>query len=166
MKQQISNQSLYFTLNITVMEIAVGEYEVDFTRMMAAAIKKYYEDRDKYDLEQLQATTESILRASQHGNCDKTNVTIYEFANANNNDDVTIKKFKEIREVKETVSKFRMEKHTETASLLMQFFVLFDRNYKASSRNIVSCLRCIEGSFPSRLLDDTHVFIPISSSSY
>lgn len=105
---------------------------------MAAAIKKYYEDRDKYDLEQLQATTESILRSGRNENCDKNNVTVYEFANANHNDDVTIKKFKEIGEVKETANKFRMEKHTETASLLMQFFVLFDRNFKACSRNRVS----------------------------
>lgn len=131
----------FFTLIVAVMEIAVGEYEVDFTRMMAAAIKKYYEDRDKYDLEQLQATTESILRSSRNENCDKNDVTVYEFANSNNNDGVTIKKFKEIREVKESTSKFRMEKHTETASLLMQFFVLFDRNFKASSRNRV-CIHC------------------------
>lgn len=123
------------------MEIAVGEYEVDFTRMMAAAVKKYYEDRDKYDLEQLQATTESILRSSRNENCDKANVTVYEFANANNNDDVTISKFKEIREVKESNNKFRMGKHTEAASLIMQFFVLFERNFKASSRNRVSILQ-------------------------
>lgn len=115
------------------MEIAVGEYEADFTRMMAAAVKKYYEDRDKYDLEQLQATTEAILRSSQNENCDKKNVTVYEF----DTDDVT-KKVKEIREIKDTAKKFRMEKNTETASLLMQFFVLFDRNFKASSRNRVS----------------------------
>lgn len=105
---------------------------------MAAAIKKYYEDRDKYDLEQLQATTESILRSGRNENCDKNNVTVYEFANTNNNDDVSIKKFKEVREAKETASKFRMEKHTEPASLLMQFFVLFDRYFKACSRNRVS----------------------------
>lgn len=129
------------------MEIAVGEYEVDFTRMMAAAIKKYYEDRDKYDLEQLQATTESILRASQTGKCDNDNndnVTVYEFVNKNNNDDVIIKKFKEIQEVKAATGKFRMEKHTENATLLMQFFVLFDRNFKASSRNRVSTCCCAQ----------------------
>lgn len=122
------------------MEIAVGEYEVDFTRMMASAVKKYYEDRDKYDLEQLQATTEAILRSGRIENCDKNNVTVYEFANANNNEDAIVKKFKEIPQVKDAPSKFRMKKHTETASLLMQFFVLFDRNFKASSRNRVSRL--------------------------
>lgn len=43
------------------MEVAVGEYEVDLTKMMSTAVKKYYEDRDKHYLEMV-ATTENIIR--------------------------------------------------------------------------------------------------------
>lgn len=49
-------QSLIFyglKMNIffcTVMEVAVGEYEIDMSKMVHAASKKYYEDRDHYSL--------------------------------------------------------------------------------------------------------------------
>lgn len=32
------------------MEVAVGEYEIDMSKMVHAASKKYYEDRDHYSL--------------------------------------------------------------------------------------------------------------------
>lgn len=121
------------------MEIAIGEYDADFPRMMATAVKKYYEDRDKYDLQQLQTTTVSILCATAQTdrNCDKKAVTVYEFTNA---DDVTAQKIQEIRDAKAATGKFRMEKQSEHASLLMQFLVLYDRYFKACSRNTVSFL--------------------------
>lgn len=34
----------------TVIEIAHGEYNVDLGKLMAGAVKKYYEERDTYDL--------------------------------------------------------------------------------------------------------------------
>lgn len=43
------------------MEVAVGEYEVDFNKMMSSALKKYYEDRDKHYLEMV-ASTEDMFR--------------------------------------------------------------------------------------------------------
>lgn len=38
-----------FTHN-AVMEVAVGDYDVDLSRMVNAATKKYYEDRDHHCL--------------------------------------------------------------------------------------------------------------------
>lgn len=42
----IANEHLFST----VMEVAVGEYEIDMSKMVHAASKKYYEDRDHYSL--------------------------------------------------------------------------------------------------------------------
>lgn len=36
--------------HLAVIEIAVGEYDVDFSKLMAAAVKKYHEERDTYYL--------------------------------------------------------------------------------------------------------------------
>lgn len=110
------------------MEIAVGEYEVDFPKMMGAAVKKYYEERDLHDLERLRVATESIIRSTINVNCDNSkSVTVFQFADAKN--DLT---------APETGETFHMDNLTESASLLMQFLVLFGRYFKASSRNKVS----------------------------
>lgn len=70
--------------------------------------------------------------------CDNESIKIYQFDTVNNNNDEATIEEKKIssRELK-TSKKFRMEKHSEGASLFMQFVVLFDRNFKASSRNAV-----------------------------
>lgn len=64
-------------------------------------------------------------------------VTMYEFDNTN--DEVLLKKqLNGIVQNNESDKKFHMSKHTDTASWLMQFFVLFGRYFKACSRNTVS----------------------------
>lgn len=40
---------LFFIYDL-VLEVAIGEYGVDLTKMMNAATKKYYEDRDHHAL--------------------------------------------------------------------------------------------------------------------
>lgn len=149
----VSSSALYFLLPIkylkkivfnifTVMEIAIGEYDIDLSVMMGSALKKYYEDRDKHYLGDVAATA-NIIQANTDTNVNSENnvVTVYKLNNLNNNDEVILKTYREVRVLKESEKKFRMEKNTETASLLMQFFVLFERNLKASSRNTVSlCL--------------------------
>lgn len=44
-----------------MLEIAVGEYDVDMSKLMATAVKKYHEDRDKHYLGSL--TTNNYIRA-------------------------------------------------------------------------------------------------------
>lgn len=39
-----------FLCTIAVIEIAVGEYDVDLGKLMAAAVKKFHEERDTYYL--------------------------------------------------------------------------------------------------------------------
>lgn len=73
-----------------------------------------------------------LLEKFCSGNAGK--VTMFEFDN--NNDEAILKK--QLNALNdESHSKFRMGKHTETASLLMQFFILYSRNFKACSRNTV-----------------------------
>lgn len=67
--------------------------------------------------------------------CDKGKITIYQFDVENECDQIANKPCK-TRKQKPT--KFRMKKDHEGASLFMQFLVLFSRNFKASSRNMVS----------------------------
>lgn len=40
----------FVSLFIAVIEVAVGEYNVDMSKMMAAAVKKFNEERDTYYL--------------------------------------------------------------------------------------------------------------------
>lgn len=40
----------HFPCHYTVIEIAVGEYDVDLSKLMAAAVKKFHEERDTYYL--------------------------------------------------------------------------------------------------------------------
>lgn len=81
--------------------------------------------------------------------CDSNEkITVYEFDTVNNNNgDLDGKRYKEVRAVKDKNKKFRMERFDEGASLFMQFVVLFDRNFKASSRNAV--ILCIFFLFQS-----------------
>lgn len=74
--------------------------------------------------------------------CDSNEkITVYEFDTVNNNmDDLDNKQYKEYQTVKDNGKKFRMKNCNEGASLFMQFIVLFDRNFKASSRNAVIIL--------------------------
>lgn len=48
-KTKIKNV-FHFPCRCTVIEIAVGEYDVDLSKLMAAAVKKFHEERDTYYL--------------------------------------------------------------------------------------------------------------------
>lgn len=64
-------------------------------------------------------------------------VTMYEFDEID--DKVILKKqLGNIEQNNGSKKKFHMSEHTDRASLLMQFFVLFSRNFKACSRNRVN----------------------------
>lgn len=56
----------------------------------------------------------------------------------NNNEEVNGKRYRIPRGSKDDGNKFRIKNQSERASILMQFLVLFDRNFKASIRNLVS----------------------------
>lgn len=56
----------------------------------------------------------------------------------NNNEEINAKWYKMTRTQKETQDKFRIKQQNERASIFMQFFILFNRYFKASIRNTVS----------------------------
>lgn len=68
---------------------------------------------------------------------------MYKFgAVENNNEEITVKRYRISRGSKDSEEKFRMKDVTERAGLFMQFLILFGRNFKASIRNVVSVLMC------------------------
>lgn len=72
-------------------------------------------------------------------NYDGAKVAVYKFgAVENNNEEITVKRYKISRGSKDSAEKFRIKEATDRATLFMQFIVLFDRNFKASIRNVVS----------------------------
>lgn len=128
-------------------------------------MKKFHEDRDTDYISKL--NVDNYIRADDTGNypnnsasicnvcsikflfiiigqcssyvgkeCDKGKITIYQFDVEQNECDEIANKPGKTRKQKPT--KFRMKKDCEGASLFMQFVVLFSRNFKASSRNMVS----------------------------
>lgn len=50
---------------ITVMEVAVGEYDIDLSKMMGTALKKYYEERDAHALGLV--TSDNVIRHHNDG---------------------------------------------------------------------------------------------------
>lgn len=52
---------VFFSFIITVIEIAVGEYGVDLSKLMAAAVKKFHEERDTHYLGTF--NTDNYIRA-------------------------------------------------------------------------------------------------------
>lgn len=49
------------------MEVAIGEYDIDLTKMMGTALKKYYEERDAHVLGLVAA--DNVLRHHDDGEC-------------------------------------------------------------------------------------------------
>lgn len=47
------------------MEVAIGEYDIDLTKMMGTALKKYYEERDAHSLGLVAA--ENLIRHHDDG---------------------------------------------------------------------------------------------------
>lgn len=144
-----------------MIEIAVGEYDMDMTKLMAAATKKMHEERDKYYMNNITNTNciragwfifndfihikysslniLVIISADNQKRYVNDKLTVYEFDTENNNvDSSPHSEYKVARSIKDDNKKFRMAKCNEGASVLKQFIVLFDRNFKASSRNAVN----------------------------
>lgn len=122
----------HFKILFTVMEIAIGEYDCDFEKMIGAADKKYYEERDLNDLEKLRETTENIIRSTINENCDiDKSVQVFKFTEKND------LKPNAVYNPNMTESKFHVDNPNQAASLFMQFIVLFGRYFKASIRNRV-----------------------------
>lgn len=69
---------------------------------------------------------------------------MYKFgAVENNNEEISVKRYRISRGSKDSTEKFRIKHESERATLFMQFLVLFDRNFKASIRNVVCKHFCI-----------------------
>ena len=52
-------------ISIAVMEVAIGEYDIDLTKMMGTALKKYYEERDAHSIGLVAA--DNIIRHADDG---------------------------------------------------------------------------------------------------
>lgn len=48
--KKLNQKHVSFSLPFTVIEVAVGEYDVDLSKLIAAAVKKVHEERDTYYL--------------------------------------------------------------------------------------------------------------------
>ncbi|XP_055314826.1 ATP-binding cassette sub-family G member 1 [Sitodiplosis mosellana] len=117
-----------------LIEVAVGEYDVNLSKLMAAAVKKYHEERDTYYLGTYKR--DNFIRADSGGSFDGGKVAVYKFNTMdNNNEEMNVKRYRISRGSKDDGTKFRIKNQSERASVLMQFLVLFDRNFKASIRN-------------------------------
>lgn len=73
---------------------------------------------------------------------DGSKIAVYKFGTVENNNEEVInsRRYRISRGSKDNGTKFRMKDATERASLLMQFLILYDRNFKASIRNAVCIL--------------------------
>lgn len=49
----------------TVMEVAIGEHDIDLSKMMGTALKKYYEERDAYTMGLV--TSDNVIRHRNEG---------------------------------------------------------------------------------------------------
>lgn len=73
------------------------------------------------------------------GSFDDGKVAVYKFNTLdNNNEEINAKRYRISRGSKDDGTKFRIKNQSERASVLMQFLILFNRNFKASIRNAVS----------------------------
>lgn len=54
-----------FVCFIAVMEVAIGEHDIDLTKMMGTALKKYYEERDAHSIGLVAA--DNIIRHADDG---------------------------------------------------------------------------------------------------
>ncbi|XP_031638739.1 ATP-binding cassette sub-family G member 4 [Contarinia nasturtii] len=117
-----------------LIEIAVGEYDVDMSKMMAGAVKKFNEERDTYYLGTF--SRDNYILADAGENFDNGKVAVYKFGTVdNNNEDINVKRYRISRGSKDDGRKFRIKNPNERASIFMQFLILFERNFKASIRN-------------------------------
>lgn len=57
--------SIFFFIFIAVMEVAIGEHDIDLTKMMGTALKKYYEERDAHSIGLVAA--DNIIRHADDG---------------------------------------------------------------------------------------------------